>query len=151
MADVRQEIMADMKAAFDLITVAGGYNFNVGHTGTEYKHFAEIPEDKFPAVMVVGARERRENSTNKTFKSEMELVVVGFVKSADAQDSAGLSSRLNQFIADVTKALHVDHTRGGKSTFTEITDVDDDKGRIQPYAMFEMLVSVEYRAAWTQP
>lgn len=151
MADVRQEIMQNMKEAFDLVTVAGGYNFNVGHTGVEYKHFTEIPEDKFPALMVIGAREKRSNGTNKTFTSEMEVTVIGFVRSSNPHDSPTLLAELNKLIADATKALHVDHTRGGKSTFTEITDVNDDKGRLQPYALFEMLVGVEYRAAWAQP
>lgn len=151
MADTRQEIFENIKAAFDLILAAGGYTANVGYTGIGYKHFTEIPADKFNAVMVAGANEKRVNATNLGFTSEMEVSVVGYVNSSDAHDPAILERDLNRFIADVTKSLYIDPTRGGHSTFTEITGVVTDKGAFQPYAMFEMMVNVEYRATFAQP
>lgn len=151
MADKREEIFDNVKSAFDLILAASGYTANIGYTGVGVKHFTEIPADKFPALMVAGADERRENVTNTHFKSEMELSVIGYVRSSDAHDPAALETALNNLIADVTKALYVDHTRGGHSTYTEIGTILTDKGAVQPYAMFEMLVGVEYRAPFTTP
>lgn len=151
MADKRQDIFGNVKSAFDLITVAGGYNNTIRHTGIGLKHYTELAADKFPALMVAGADERRENVTNTHYKSEMEISVVGYVKSASAHDPAALEQALNQLIADATKALYVDHTRGGHSTYTEIGTVLTDKGAFQPYAMFEMLVGVEYRAPFATP
>lgn len=151
MADTRQDIYADIKAALALIAAGSGYNFTVAYADIGYKHFTELPVDKFPAVMIAGANEKRENVTNTSFKSEMEVSVVGYVKSSDAHDPVVLERELNQFISDVTKALYVDPTRGNQSTYTEITAVITDKGAFQPYAMFEMLVNVEYRGTFAQP
>lgn len=151
MADTRQEIFENIKAAFALILAANGYNFTIAYADIGYKHFTELPADKFPALMVAGAGEKRGNATNLGFTSEMEVSVVGYVKSSDAYDPAVLERDLNRLIADTTKALYVDPTRGGKSTFTEITGVVTDKGAFQPYAMFEMMVQVEYRATFAQP
>jgi hypothetical protein len=58
---------------------------------------------------------------------------------------------LSRLIADLRKALMVDPTRGGLCKFTEIGKARSDKGFIQPYAAFEMLVDVEYRSDFTQP
>ncbi len=151
MADTRQLIFENVKAAFDLILASSGYNADVKYTGIGYKHYTEIPEDKFPAVMVAGANEKRENSTNMGFTSDMAISVVGFVRSSDANDPAVLERDLNKFIRDVTKALYADPTRGGYSTYTEIGEVPTDKGALQPYAMFEMIVHVEYHATFAQP
>lgn len=151
MADQRQDIFENVKAAFDLVLAASGYNSNIGYTGIGYKHFTEIPEDKFPALVLAGADEKRENVTNTSFKSDMEVSVVGYVRSSDANDPAILERDLNRLISDAAKALQVDPTRGGNATFTEITGVVTDKGAYQPYAMFEMLVNVEYRATFAQP
>ncbi len=149
--DKRFHILENVKDTFDLITVAGGYNFNAGYKGIGIKHYTEIGENRFPALMVAGADEVRANATNETFKSELEISVVGYVKSSNAHNPEIAERDLSRLIADLTKALYVDHTRGGLCTFTEIGTVRSDKGFIQPYAAFEMILQVEYRSDFSQP
>lgn len=151
MADTRQEVFENVKAAFALIQAADGYNFTIKHAGIGFKHFSELPVDMFPALMVAGADEKRSNATNLGFTSDLQLSIVGYVRSSDAQDPEVLERDLNKFLADTTKALYADPTRGGHSTFTEITAVITDKGAFQPYAMFELLIDLEYRATFAQP
>lgn len=151
MADTRQEIFENVKAAFALIQTASGYNFTIKHADIGFKHFSALPEDMFPALLVAGANEKRVNATNLGFTSDMQLSVVGYIKSSDANDPAVLERDLNKFLADTTKALYADPTRGGHSTFTEITAVITDKGAFQPYAMFELMIDLEYRATFAQP
>lgn len=149
--DKRFQVLENIKDTFDLITTAGGYNTDPGYKGIGIKHYTEIPEDKFPALMVAGADEDRQNGTNMTFTSGMEVSIVGYVKSSDALDPEIAERDLSRVIADLTKALLVDHTRGGLCKFTEIGTVRSDKGFIQPYAAFELIAQVEYRSNFSQP
>lgn len=147
----RQLILENIKAAFALITVAGGYNFTVGYKGIGAKHITEIPADMFPALIVAGADEDRNNVTNSGFKSVMDVSIFGCVRSSDVKSPEIAESDLSKLISDLTKALYVDHTRGGNCTYTEIGVIQADKGYAQPYAAFEMTVQVEYRGEFTAP
>lgn len=149
--DRRWLVLENIKEAFSLITEAGGYNFDIGYNDIGLKHFTEIPADQFPALMVAGADERRGNGTNRTFTSEMRISIAGYVRSSDARNPRIAERDLSRLIADLTKAVYVDPTRGGHSTFTEVESINTDKGFIQPFAGFEMIVVVDYRSAFATP
>jgi hypothetical protein len=149
--DKAQRILDNIREAFALITAAGGYNNTVGYKNLGVKPYTEIPEDQFPALMVAGADENRENGTNQTFTSVMDISIVGYIRSSDIQDHAVALRELMDLIADLTKALYVDHTRGGLCKFTEVGKVMTDKGVMFPYAAFEMVVQVDYRSEFTTP
>lgn len=149
--DTRYLILENIKAAFSLITVAGGYNFNAGYKDTGLKHITEIPADQFPALMVAGANEDRGNSTNRTFNSTMDVTVLGYVRSSDPSNPTIAEQDLSKLLSDLTKALYVDHTRGGHCKYTEIGQVNTDQGMAQPFAAFSVVVQVEYRGDFTNP
>lgn len=147
----RKRILDNIVSTVAAITTGGGYNYSVGECQRGFKHFNAVPEDKFPAGYVAGADEKRRNSAQRTFTSEMEASLVLYVKGTDAGDTAALEQALDNLIEDVTKALMVDVTRGGYAVTTEIGDIDTDKGAFTPYASAEMVVRCEYRAAVTAP
>lgn len=152
MPNTRQQLFENLKSAFDLITVAGGYNAEMTHKAIGYKHFTECPEaEAFRVLLVAGANEKRENTTNRGFKSAMQVSLVGYVKNTNPQDPATGEDLLNRLIEDLTKALYVDPARGGLAVYTEVIEVITDKGSFQPYAGFEMIVEMEYRATFAQP
>jgi|GEM_PF-2666667 len=146
--DKRDLILDNIKTAISGITTGGGYNFTAGEVERGLRHIEEVPTDKFPAAYIAGADEKRENITNKKFKSIMTVSVVLYVEYADANNIAELGRSLSKWIQDVTNAIYNDITRGGYSTFTEIEDVIDDKGVLTPYAGAEILVSCDYRAQY---
>jgi len=141
-------IMDNVKAAIAAITTGGGYNFTVGEVMRGLKNLNEVPEDKFPAAYIAGADEARENVTNSGFKSEMKITILGYVYHSDASDIEELQRSVNKFKQDVTKAIYVDHTRGGYCTYTEIDDIFTDKGTLTPYAVFEMIIKCDYRSTF---
>jgi hypothetical protein len=152
MANKRQQIYENLLTTFDLITVANGYTAEMTHKAIGYKHFTEVPEaEGFRALLVAGGNEKRENTTNNGFKSSLQVSIVGYVKSTDGQNPATAEQLLNKLIEDLTKALYVDPTRNQLAVFTEIIEVITDKGAFQPYAGFEMIVEMEYRATFAQP
>jgi len=151
LSNKRQSIFEDLKTTFGLIKKASGYNVDLAYAEIGVKSFSELPADKFPALMVIGADERRENATNQTFSSSLDVYIYGYVRSSDVKDCAKLVEDLNALIADATKAIMVDPGRGCHATYSEITSVLTDKGAIQPFAMFEMVVGVDYRADFANP
>lgn len=149
--DKRSTILDNIRTTFALITTAGGYNFTVGYQDIGVKDIQGIPEDKFPALMVAGADEDRSNATNAGFTSAMDISIVGYVRSSNVHDPRVAEQDLSKLIADLTKALYVDPTRGGNCKYTEVGKILTDKGYAAPYAVFEMVVSVEYRATFAAP
>lgn len=152
MPNTRQQIYENLLTTFDLITVAGGYNAEMTHKAIGYKHFTECPEaETFRVLLVAGGNEKRENVTNLSFKSALQVSLVGYIKNTNPQAPATGEELLNKLIEDLTKALYVDPTRGGLAVYTEVIEVLTDKGAFQPYGGFEMIVEMEYRATFAQP
>lgn len=147
----RKRILDNIVSTVAAITTGGGYNSSVGECKRGFKHFNAVPEDKFPAAYLAGADEKRVNSAQRTFTSDIEASLVLYVKGADAGDPEALEQALDNFIEDVTKALMVDVTRGGYAVTTELGDIDTDKGAFIPYASAEMIVRCQYRAGVTAP
>jgi hypothetical protein len=147
----RGAILDNLEATIAAISTAGGYHFTIGLARRGLLHYNAVPEDKFPAAFVAGADEKRKNVTNTQFRSDISVAVVGYVRTADAADTDQLEDDLDSLIADLTKAIMADITRGGNAVLTEITDIDTDKGALAPYSAVEMTVRCEYRAADATP
>lgn len=146
----RHQIIENIRDAFDLITTGGGYNFTVLTKVIGLRTKSEI-QDAVPALMIAGADEEADNSTNSDFTSEMDVTIVGVIRSSDPEDPAIAERDLSRLITDVRKALLVDHTRGGLCRFTKIRTIETDKGNAAPYAAFDMTITVQYRSAFTAP
>ncbi len=151
MASKREQLLDNLVTALAAMTTGGGYNFTVGEAKLGLKHFEQTPPDLFPAAYVAGADEDRENSTNRGFKSDLRVSIVGYVRVPDAADTEQLERDVSKFLEDVTKAVLADPTRGGTSTFTEVVQIKADKGAWVPYAGFEMTVRCDYRATFAAP
>lgn len=147
----RERILDHVVATIQGITIAGGYNNNIGECLLGLKHFEQAPSDTFPHAYVAGADEARDNTTNQSFLSVMTVVVIGYVKAADASNLTDLEHQVSRFVADIEQALMIDVTRGNDAIFTKIAAVKTDKGAWVPYAGFELSVTVQYRAKFTTP
>ena len=146
--------MADLKAAIAAITAGGSYAFTAGEVKLGWKHYNDVPEDKFPAYYVAGADEKRKNVTNLHFTSDLETTIVGYVRAAsgsDALDVEALAAAISAAVSDVTTAIMADPTRGGNARYTEIGEIKTSKGEFGPVGAFEMLVKCEYRSAFAAP
>ena len=148
----RENILDNIVSALAAIAADGSsYNYTPGLCQLGLLNYAAVPEDKFPALFVAGADEKRSNNTNMEFRSDLTVSVVGYVKASDAADSPLLERQLSRLIRDVTKRLMLDVTRGGYATFTQIEEIDTDKGSWEGFAGFEMTVRCQYRAASATP
>ncbi len=151
MASMRESIMDNMVTTLAAITTAGGYNFNVGECLLGLKSVTDQPADIAPNIYIAGADEKRKNVAQRTYRSDLLVSVIGYVKLTDNADKPTLERLLSRLIADITKALMVDVTRGGYAVTTEIGDIDTDKGFFAPFAAVELTVRVDYTAAVATP
>jgi len=147
----RKLIIDNVVSTLAGLTTVGGYNFNVGEAKRGFKHFNAVPEDKFPAFYVAGADEKRRNHSQREFRSDLLVSIVGYVRTADASNTEALEQDLDNLIEDATKALMLDVTRGGYAVTTEIGEIDTDKGAFAPYASVELIARCEYRASVSAP
>ena len=151
MASFRQEILDNIVTTLGAITTGGGYNFSVGECMLGLKGLNDSPADIMPNIYIAGADEKRRNLAQRTYHSDIFVAVIGYVKQTDTADKPKLERDLSKLIADITKALMVDVTRGGYAVTTEIGDIDTDKGAFAPVAGFEMVVRCQYRASVSSP
>lgn len=151
MASLRESIMDNFVTTIAAISTGGGYNFTVGECQLGLKSPTDAPGDLMPCVYVAGADEDRRNAAQRTYHSDLLVEIVGYVTLADTSDKPQLERNLSKLIADLTKALMVDVTRGGYGVTTEITEIRTDKGILTPFAAVSITVRVEYRAAVATP
>lgn len=150
-ASNRERILENIKTTLAAITAGATYNYTPGEALLGLKSFTELSDEKFPAYYVAGADEERKNVTNSEFRSDIKVSIAGYLKISDASTPEELERQISRAVADVTKALYVDITRGGYSTFTEIETIDTDKGSWAPIGGFEMVVKCQYRASVSAP
>ena len=67
------------------------------------------------------------------------------------QDGTDASSKLEDLIQDVEKAMYIDETRGALAVNTVATGIDTDNGWLQPYGMAEFTFEVQYRYLYGNP
>jgi hypothetical protein len=150
-ASKRESILDNIVSTLEAIVTGSDYNYTPGEVRLGLRHQEELPKSKFPAYFVAGADEKRKNHAQREYTSDMEVAVVGYVFAADAADEELLERQVSRAIADITRALMVDVTRGGYAVTTEVGDIDTTKGALLPLAGFEILVNVKYRANVATP
>jgi hypothetical protein len=120
----RQRIVDAVKARFALISVANGYQTDIGLKQTEWNpgpKGADPEADELPGHDVRDEVETTnvENKNSGTFDRELEIVVIAEVREADA--TATVARRA---LEDMIKAVGVDQTWGGLARRT--LPVEDD-------------------------
>lgn len=132
---------------FPTILTTGGYNFSLGLRERGLRSFDALSDSDFPCLFIASADEERKNITNKDFQSRMLVNLYGGVKA----DNNLSQEELDKLIEDVTKALYVDPTQGGRVAYTDILRVVTDDGDRAPHAFFRMEVEFMYKQAGINP
>lgn len=133
------------------ITTGGGYNNTVKLVERGIQPYENLTDDQFPALFLVAPDEDRRNITVKPdFQSDLNLVIVGYVKDADGSPGKAQEA-VDDLIEDLTKALYVDVKQGGRCHETEIGRITADSGDLGTYAGFVLEVRFMYTADGTTP
>jgi len=134
---------------FPSITIGNGYNFTVAISERGVRGYETMNDSEFPALFVASADESRESKTRTHFQSTMNVFVYGMVK-ADASIGR-VQVQLDKLIEDLTKAIFVDCTQGGRTTWTDIKSINCDDGDIQDHGFFIATIEFGYMATTTSP
>ncbi len=145
-ASLRKQIIENI-----LLTLAekiGGDNYNneineknVSH---KTKKWDECPT--YPYICVNGSAERKDDSTESLMFAYMDVKMYLYV-----QDGTDASSKLEDLIQDVEKAMYIDETRGNLAVNTVATGLETDNGWLQPYGMAEFTFEIHYRYLYGNP
>ena len=147
MADsVREQIVKHIQTTLQGITVANGY----GNTLTAVERLLQRGQTTQPPMAYVLEGDD-EASVGTIFGAaglisrSLQVGIVLVVQQDDDVDARSASEVMNSLIADVQKALQVDHTRGGLAINTEETSVS----AVQVEEGMPVLsATVEYRIAY---
>lgn len=128
MADcIQAQITANIKAALKLITIANGYSYDVAMVMEERKDIVSAINNQWPFILIIEDEPTFEAPENLTFIRFLNYRIWFF--SAQNDDATGnpvtdLNTEIAYYnrnaIADITKALHVDATRGNNAEYTDI-------------------------------
>lgn len=124
------------------ITTGNGYNFTVGNIARGIQAMDVLAVSKFPCLWIVKADEDRENITINQIRSNMTVVIVGYVRNSSGTN--GLQEDLDKLIQDTSRALEQDRLLNGSSYRLRIRSIHTDEGDIDPIAAFAMEVDISY-------
>lgn len=141
--------MADPAGPLAAITTANGYSNTVALLQRGQRALPDLTDADYPALFIAGTKERRKLITVNQFRADLEVEILGAVKSPDGV--SGAQMQLDKLISDVTKALETDRLQGGRCTLTTITDIETDRGDLEPHAVFSLMVTFLYHTEGTVP
>lgn len=145
MADsVREQIMKHVQATLEGITVENGYTNtlrSVQRFRQDGQELANLPA----AILIEGGDDVDLNGPLELTSRTMTVSVVLIQQQDTDVDAQSASELMNSLIADVQRAMQVDHRRGGvaiDTTESGIGDMNVDEG--QP----ELVQTIGYRIAY---
>lgn len=146
----RQQIVDAVKARFALITIANGYQTDIGLKQTEWNpgpRGADPEAEELPSHDIRDEDETThiENKNAGVYERQLEIIALGYVK--EAGDGAALTRKA---LEDMIKAVGVDPTWGGLARRT-LPDTEgvavDELG--QRVGVAHLKFKVEYsRRSW---
>lgn len=150
MASKRQDLLDYLvDTLLPTITTSNGYNFNIGLVQRGQRDPEDVPDSSYPCAFIGSTDESRENITVNQFRAELEVDVIGGVKSPDGV--SGAQKNLDKFIADVTKCIMTDHKQGGRVLATAVQRIRTDHGDLDTRGIFVMKVLFMYATEGTIP
>lgn len=128
MPENRSLILDDLQATFEGMSIAGGYNFDIGGVSRKLKTFNEVDSGNLPFICFFPAQNQPqpEYESFGCRISSLRITVVGHV-AADAEDDSVGPTAIGELEKDISRAFHLDSSRGGwafdvRKTLGESTD-----------------------------
>ena len=145
-ASLRKQIIENIMLTLAENISGDDYNnsINEKNVSNQTKKWDECPT--YPYICVNASVERKEGQRESLMYSYMEVLIYLYV-----QDGTDASSKLEDLIQDVEKAMYIDETRGALAVNTVATGIDTDNGWLQPYGMAEFTFEVQYRYLYGNP
>jgi hypothetical protein len=145
-ASLRKQILENIRLT--LAEKIGGDNYNneinEKNVSNRTRKWDECPT--YPYICVNGAEERKEDERESQMYAYMTVRLYLYVK-----DGTDASSKLEDLIQDVEKAMYIDETRGNLAVNSVAKSIETDNGWLGQYGMAEFLFEIQYRYLYGNP
>lgn len=140
---IKGDILDDVKAVLETITIANGYNQIVKKVwDDEFKMPDELTSSDFPALFLIDDDTRKEAGDVDSVLCTLNCIVTGYV--FRTKSSQNLQSDRRKLENDVEKAIMVDERRSGMAIKTQTGRIVTDRGTLEPHGIFDLHFVVEY-------
>lgn len=145
---IREDIINNIESTLAGITVAGGYNNNIGVVTRESERFEHYSTSEYPIALIVWDSETKEgmDAAYNTVESDLVIIIRGAVYATSAIETA-----LNNFIEDIEKVLAVDTTRNNKAEFTAPMAIEVHLGDREHTLVFDFVFMIRYYYVYGNP
>ena len=111
----REDILNNIESTLADITIANGYNNNIGLVTRESEDFERFEKSDYPFAIISWATDDKETSgvPNQNVISELLVTIMGGIYAISSRETV-----LNNFLDDIEKALCTDGTRGNNAWYT---------------------------------
>lgn len=150
MASKRAVLLAYLRdTVLAQIATGAGYNFTVGSVRRGIYQIDDLPQSALPALCIARTTEDRSNLTGNQFIGRLEVVILGYVKSATGV--AGTMDEVEKLVEDVTKALEADRLQGDHVKWTEVKKVVTSDGDTDDLGVCAVTVEFQYVSEGVAP
>lgn len=145
---VRESIIDNIVDTLKTITVAGGYNNDVGLVSRQPFGWNTLKPENYPAALVVWKTETKDATglQGQHIMSTMVVTIRGVVYAKEE-----LETELNEFLDDVEKALCADTDRGALAEYTDPVRITVYQTEIINFAVFDFDFEVVYQYLYGSP
>lgn len=142
----RLNIILNRVTALKTITIANGYNYDIDTVTRELKHFRDL--DGYPSVVIINAGETKESIDvgSTVVIADLTIRTRGIVKA-----SSDIETVLDNFCADVEKAICNDITCGGYANYLAPSDVRIYEASSDDIKIFDMDFIANYQYLYGSP
>ena len=142
---IRELILRNVVTVLEAISTANGYQVNVQEVFRVMVVNSNVTE--YPAIVVVPESETKTETPLLCYQTKMIINLECYVDELE-----NVSEEVNILLADVEKALMVDHTRGGNAIDTTLIGADFIYGEdTKPYGVAIAMIEIVYRTRTTDP
>lgn len=145
---IRDNIINNIESTLASITLANGYNNDIGFVTRESEDFERFSTNDYPFAIIQWNNDEKETSgaTNQVVLSELTVVIQGGIYATSGRETA-----LNNFLEDIEKALCNDGARGNNAIYTLPVSIEVFDTPKENVIVFNFTFLVEYQYIYGSP
>ena len=121
----RKAILDNLQTTFEAITTGNGYRTTITKVQPLARGYADVKTGERPFIGYVAGQESIEFQPFDLIRSTLNMSIIGHVSGASQADR---STKLNNLIIDIPRALNTDTTRGTNAIKTTVVSYETDEG-----------------------
>ena len=147
----RQDIRTAIISRLNGITIANGFNNDIGLVSRQLKGHEAVTPDLFPAAFVVNEDEKKVDGDVDDLENSLQVQITCYV-----QDDEDTTNKLDLFLEDIEKAICPNTDRDLGDSSLEIInilplDIKTDKGVFTPIGIADFTFQIKYLQRYGTP